>query len=71
MVMSRVGRMAAAGIVAAALAGCAASTSTTQTSVTATTPTAATPSATPRRPAGTVAGDLANARLAGRRGCRR
>jgi hypothetical protein len=53
MVMSRVGRTAAAGIVAAALAGCATSTSTTQTSVTATTPTAATPSATsPPAPAG-------------------
>jgi len=46
MVMSMVGRMAAAGIAAAALAGCAASAPATQTSATATTPTAATPSAT-------------------------
>lgn len=44
--MSMVGRMAAAGIVAAVLAGCAASAPTAQTSVTATTSTAATPSAT-------------------------
>jgi len=46
MVMSMVGRMAAAGIVAAVLAGCAASAPAAQTSATATTPAAATPSAT-------------------------
>ncbi|MGO9193548.1 MAG: FG-GAP repeat domain-containing protein [Streptosporangiaceae bacterium] len=44
--MSMVGRMAAAGIVAAVLAGCAASAPAAQTSATATTPAAATPSAT-------------------------
>ncbi len=46
MVMSMVGRMAAAGIAAAVLAGCAASAPAAQTSATATTPAAATPSAT-------------------------